>query len=68
MQLRLKPQRVVAQAGNDQLACCDDQTKKTAGSRFVRPKPVFVSGQMTSTLAAGSIRHRPWALCTDEIC
>lgn len=56
MQHKLKPQRVVAQAGNDQPACCDDQAKKNAENRFVRPKPVFVSAQMTITLAAGSIR------------
>ncbi len=46
----------VAQAGNDQAACGDDQTGKTACDRFVRPKAVFVSAQMTILLAAGSIR------------
>jgi hypothetical protein len=49
----------VAQAGNDQAACGDDQTGKTACDRFVRPKAVFVSAQMTITLAAGSIRPCP---------
>ncbi len=50
--LKAKTAAPVAQADNDQAV-------KIAGKGFVRPKAVFVSGQMTSTLAAGSIRPSP---------
>jgi hypothetical protein len=57
--LKAKTAAPVAQADNDQAAGGDDQAVKIAGKGFVRPKAVFVSGQMTSTLAAGSIRPSP---------
>ncbi|WP_348731529.1 hypothetical protein [Rheinheimera texasensis] len=54
--LEAKTTAPMAQAGNDQAACGDDQAVKIACKGFVRPKAVFVSAQMTIALTAGSIR------------